>query len=64
MFPILLSQFGGMTFFLFAVINIGSIVFCSLWLPETKGLSLEEIETLMEQRLSGGKRIPDAARAC
>lgn len=63
-FPILLSQFGGMTFFLFAVINIGSIVFCSLWLPETKGLSLEEIETLMEQRLSGGKRIPDAARAC
>lgn len=63
-FPILLSQFGGMTFFLFAVINIGSIVFCSLWLPETKGLSLEEIETLLEQRLSGGKRIPDAARAC
>jgi sugar porter (SP) family MFS transporter len=62
-FPILLSELGGMTFFLFAVINIGSIVFCTLWLPETKGLSLEEIETLMEQRLSGRKLAPAQAYA-
>lgn len=62
-FPILLSVLGGMTFFLFAVINIGSIGFCTLWLPETKGLSLEEIETLMEQRFSGGKRVAGEARA-
>lgn len=51
-FPIALAWFGGMTFFLFALVNIGSIIFCSLCLPETKGLSLEEIEQLMERRLS------------
>ncbi|WP_338524336.1 sugar porter family MFS transporter [Pseudomonas batumici] len=53
LFPVLLSTLGGMTFFLFAVINIGSILFCTLWLPETKGLTLEEIEQHMKQRLSG-----------
>lgn len=63
MFPILLSVMGGMTFFLFAVINIGSIVFCTLWLPETKGLSLEEIEKLMEQRLGSRPRKAVPVRA-
>ncbi len=52
-FPIALSVFGGMTFFLFAIVNIGSIVFCARCIPETKGLSLEEIEKLMERRFSG-----------
>ncbi|NBA95714.1 sugar porter family MFS transporter [Pseudomonas sp. R5(2019)] len=51
-FPITLSIFGGMTFFLFAVLNIGSIIFCARCIPETKGLSLEEIEKLMERRFS------------
>ncbi|MEJ3598145.1 sugar porter family MFS transporter [Pseudomonas bubulae] len=55
LFPVLLSEMGGMTFFLFAVINIGSIIFCTLWLPETKGMTLEQIEQFMEQRLSGRK---------
>ncbi|MEB0204562.1 sugar porter family MFS transporter [Pseudomonas sp. CCC3.1] len=55
LFPVLLSELGGMTFFLFAVINIGSIIFCTLWLPETKGMTLEQIEQFMEQRLSGRK---------
>lgn len=52
-FPVLLSALGGMTFFLFAIVNIGSIVFCTLWLPETKGLTLEEIERQMRQRFDG-----------
>ena len=51
-FPITLSVFGGMTFFLFALVNIGSIIFCARCIPETKGLSLEEIEKLMERRFS------------
>jgi membrane protein implicated in regulation of membrane protease activity len=60
-FPVLLSVLGGMTFFLFAVVNIGSIVFCTLWLPETKGLTLEEIEQQMKQRFNGRKwRAVDA----
>ncbi|GFZ67883.1 MFS transporter [Pseudomonas amygdali pv. eriobotryae] len=63
LFPILLGVMGGMTFFLFAVINIGSIVFCTLWLPETKGLSLEQIEEMMEQRLGGSHRKQVPARA-
>ena len=53
LFPVLLSEMGGMTFFLFALINIGSIIFCTLWLPETKGMTLEQIEQHMQQRLSG-----------
>ncbi len=62
-FPVLLSVLGGMTFFLFAVVNIGSILFCLLWLPETKGLSLEEIEQQMKQRLSGRPWRGVAAKA-
>jgi len=64
LFPVLLSQLGGMTFFLFAVINIGSIIFCLLCLPETKGMSLEEIERHMEQRLSGRGWRTNEAKAC
>jgi hypothetical protein len=52
-FPIALSYFGGMTFFLFAVVNVFSIIFCLRCIPETKGLSLEEIERLMERRFGG-----------
>ncbi|NWA24382.1 sugar porter family MFS transporter [Pseudomonas gingeri] len=59
-FPVLLSVMGGMTFFLFAVVNIGSIIFCTLWLPETKGLTLEEIEQQMKQRFSGRRKWPVA----
>ena len=53
LFPVLLSEMGGMTFFLFALINIGSIIFFTLWLPETKGMTLEQIEQHMQNRLSG-----------
>ena len=52
-FPITLSYFGGMTFFLFAVVNVFSIIFCLRCVPETRGLSLEEIERLMERRFAG-----------
>jgi len=65
-FPLMLSVMGGMTFFLFAVINIGSIVFCTLWLPETKGMTLEQIEQFMQQRLGGRtwRRANANANAC
>jgi sugar porter (SP) family MFS transporter len=63
-FPVMLSVMGGMTFFLFAVINIGSIVFCTLWLPETKGMTLEEIEQFMQRRLGGSKWRTAQANAC
>lgn len=45
MFPILLDKIGlSMTFFIFVVLGIGAITFVKTCLPETKGLSLEELE--------------------
>jgi sugar porter (SP) family MFS transporter len=44
-FPILLDKFGvGATFAVYTVITLVSLVFCCLRVPETKGLSLEQIE--------------------
>lgn len=61
-FPIALSYFGGMTFFLFAVVNVFSIIFCMRFVPETKGLSLEEIERLMESRFGGKASLGEQAK--
>ena len=44
-FPVLLDSVGlSATFFLFAVFAVGGIVFIGKYLPETRGLSLEQIE--------------------
>lgn len=44
-FPILLAKIGlAATFMLFTVFNIISLVFAVLFVPETQGRSLEEIE--------------------
>jgi MFS transporter, SP family, galactose:H+ symporter len=44
-FPILLDRFGiGATFAVYTAITLGSLLFCCLRVPETKGLSLEQIE--------------------
>lgn len=45
-FPILLSAVGlSATFFIFAVLGIGAIIFVNKFLPETKGKSLEQLES-------------------
>ncbi|RZI73004.1 MAG: sugar porter family MFS transporter, partial [Pseudomonas sp.] len=41
LFPIAVDTIGNPTFFVFAAINIGSLIFVFLCLPETKGKSLE-----------------------
>ncbi|WP_342045136.1 sugar porter family MFS transporter [Bacillus sp. OTU530] len=44
-FPVLLEGIGlSATFFLFAAFGIGGIIFIAKYLPETRGLSLEQIE--------------------
>uniref|UniRef100_A0A1I8BXI3 MFS domain-containing protein n=1 Tax=Meloidogyne hapla TaxID=6305 RepID=A0A1I8BXI3_MELHA len=44
-FPIFSTNFGiGPTFLAFSVLNIFALIFSLLWLPETKGKSLEELE--------------------
>jgi len=46
---------GNNAFFIFAAINVGSLIFVALVLPETRGKSLEQIEAHMRERF-GDKR--------
>jgi sugar porter (SP) family MFS transporter len=50
-FPIAVDTIGNPTFFIFAAINIGSLLFVFLCLPETKGKSLEQIEKHLKKEL-------------
>ncbi|MFE8150480.1 sugar porter family MFS transporter [Brenneria goodwinii] len=43
-FPPVMELAGSKTFFIFAVINVGSLLFIMFMVPETRGKSLEEIE--------------------
>lgn len=44
-FPVLLDKLGvGITFAIYTVVTIGSLIFAIFVVPETKGLSLEQIE--------------------
>ena len=57
-FPILQGWLGwGQTFVLFAIIVIVSLVFIGTCVPETKGMSLEEIQVQM--KLLHGKTPPE-----
>ncbi|WP_279022559.1 sugar porter family MFS transporter [Gibbsiella quercinecans] len=49
-FPPLMAVAGSKTFFIFALINVGSLLFIMLMVPETRGKSLEEIETHMREK--------------
>ena len=45
LFPVLISTFGGTgTFLVFAVINVGTVIFSWRMVPETAHLTLEELE--------------------
>lgn len=50
-FPIAADTIGNPTFFIFAAINVGSLVFVFLCLPETKGKTLEQIEKHLKKEL-------------
>lgn len=51
-FPILLDAFGlSNTFFVFAVLGIGAIIFVRKCLPETKGYTLEQLEYFFKNRV-------------
>jgi major inositol transporter-like SP family MFS transporter len=52
-FPILIDAIEGYTFFLFALINIGTFIFYVIAAPETKDRSLETVEAEMEERFTG-----------
>ncbi|PPD84188.1 hypothetical protein GOBAR_DD18868 [Gossypium barbadense] len=42
---LLLTWSGGGTFTIYAVVTAFTVVFVALWVPETKGRSLEEIQS-------------------
>lgn len=50
-FPVALEAIGNYTFYVFAAINLGSLVFVFFCLPETRGKSLEEIERHLKKEL-------------
>ncbi|MDR6235266.1 heme exporter protein D [Pseudomonas psychrotolerans] len=50
-FPVALEAIGNYTFYVFAAINLGSLVFVYFCLPETRGKSLEDIERHLKKEL-------------
>jgi major inositol transporter-like SP family MFS transporter len=52
-FPILINTIQGTTFFLFAVINVGTLIFYIRSIPETKDRSLEIVEEELKLRFTG-----------
>ncbi|MBD8168996.1 sugar porter family MFS transporter [Erwinia persicina] len=54
-FPPLMAFAGSNVFFIFAIINIGSLAFVAFMLPETRGKSLEEIEQHMRDKFGENK---------
>jgi len=54
LFPIALSQFGSATFFVFAAVNVGSLIFVATLVPETRGKTLEALEKHLEKTLRPG----------
>jgi len=56
--PIMSEWSVGGSFLIFAVLNMGFVVFCS-FLPETKGVPLEEIPRMFEK--SRGKQAIETA---
>lgn len=52
-FPILIDAIQGSTFFLFAIINVGTLIFYIRSIPETKGRTLEKVEEELKMRFTG-----------
>ncbi len=52
LFPMMLTELGYITFFILAGINVASLVFVLLCVPETRGKSLEKIEAFLKDRHS------------
>jgi sugar porter (SP) family MFS transporter len=63
-FPVFLNSWGpGPVFIGYAVIGVITFVFVKLLVPETKGRSLEEIETSLLEKAGRAERRPTPARA-
>ena len=55
-FPLCMEYLGlTLTFWIYGVIGLAGVAFCSFYLPETKGKTLEEIESYWRQKYGGQK---------
>lgn len=61
-FPPLIAAIGGFTFFVFAAINIGTLVFYIRSLPETKDRTLETVERELTERFTGSVPVQKTRR--
>ncbi|MDO5034206.1 MAG: sugar porter family MFS transporter [Actinomycetaceae bacterium] len=61
LFPPLQAALHGKTFFVFAVINLVTIFFYWKFIPETKGKSLEELESYFQREYSTNSEATDAS---
>eukprot|EP00930_Biecheleria_cincta_P024424 TRINITY_DN17483_c0_g1_i1.p1 TRINITY_DN17483_c0_g1~~TRINITY_DN17483_c0_g1_i1.p1 ORF type:complete len:491 (+),score=83.43 TRINITY_DN17483_c0_g1_i1:114-1586(+) len=52
--PILLGQYGFATFFLFGAFSLSALILAT-WLPETKGIKLEEMDQIFDIKFGGSQ---------
>lgn len=57
-FPILIDAIQGYTFFVFAAINVGTLIFYVFSIPETQGRSLERVEEELNLHFTGSIPLP------
>lgn len=62
LFPIIIHALGGVTFFVFAGLNVVSFLFVFRFVPETRGKSLEKLEVELRERFSPGEGEAAPAR--
>jgi hypothetical protein len=60
-FPPIMEYAGSTTFFIFAAINVGSLIFVMAMVPETRGKSLEEIESHMKEKFGEKPKEAEAS---
>ena len=50
-YPLVNREIGGSAFFIFAVMNLIAIVFTYFFVPETKNKNIDEIQTMLQEKL-------------
>ena len=60
--PVLLDKSSFGAYFLFGGCTLVTAIVCMIWMPETKGKSLEEIEVAFAKKTPGNRSLPSLIR--